>query len=188
MRVQRLIPALTVALIVWTIMNYENSEVAPQQVDVPPSPIRRQSPEPDPSGQTEPERPDPITLVRASEDRINETLNATRQKIADMQTLASRLEERIARLPRLDPDVRRDHAEELRDVRRQAVTDIQKELREIPHRIDGWKDELDSIVLAGNSEAIEIDARARSHLEWLEKNGQAVLGDLLGRFERMELP
>jgi hypothetical protein len=61
-------------------------------------------------------------------------------------------------------------------------------LRELPRQIAGWRGELDGIVLAGSAEAIEIDARARIHLEWIETHGVGVLEDLQHRFERMVLP
>jgi hypothetical protein len=71
-----------------------------------------------------PERPNPVVLVRASEVRINERVRGTRQQIEDKQMLARRLEDRLERLPRVDPDVRRDHIEEIRDVRRGALARI----------------------------------------------------------------
>jgi hypothetical protein len=86
-----------------------------------------------------PERPNPVVLVRASEERINERVRGTRQQIEDKQMLARRLEDRLERLPRTDPDVRRDHIEEIRDVRRGALADISRELKELPRQIAGWR-------------------------------------------------
>ena len=106
----------------------------------------------------------------------------------DKRMPARRLEDRLNRLPRVDPDVRRDHIEEIRDVRRGALADISRELRELPRQIAGWEGELNGIVLAGSAEAIEIDARARAHLDWIATHGVRVLEDLQHRFDRMELP
>ena len=134
------------------------------------------------------DKPNPVVLVRASEERIHERMRSTRRQIEDKEMLARRLEDRLDRLLRVDPDVRRDSIEEIRDVRRGALADIDRDLRELPRQIAGWRSELDSVVLAGNAEAIEIDARARSHLDWIGSHGVKVLEELQRRFERMVLP
>ena len=139
-------------------------------------------------GDVTPERQNPVVLVRASEGRINERVRSTRQQIEDKRRLARRLEDRLERLPRVDPDVRLDHIEEIRDVRRGALAEISRELRELPRQVAGWERELDGIVLAGNAEAVEIDARARANLDWIENRGLSVLKEMHRRFERMELP
>jgi hypothetical protein len=169
----------------------DSRERSGQRIVIPeksePAPSKESAPEPTPSPNPTPDQSD-FRLVRSIAENAADVVVDTRKRIQDMGRLVEQIEDDVRSLDRVDPIVREDIAEEIRDVRGQAIENVNEQITVLPARITRMKEGLSGITLAGSGEMIDVQAQADADIVWLETDGMRTLHEIRGRLRSIRIP